>query len=115
MSVQDPLQIQPRNQPQPDVMVLQSRADCYAEAHPTASDVFLLIEVADSSVEYDLETKAAIYAQAGIADYWVVNLVDTRLVVLRQLVDGSYRSLQTLSREDSISPLAFPDLTLAVA
>src|SRR4051812_17757174 len=70
LSIQDPLQIRPRGQPQPDSMPLPPRADDYPPPHPTAADVLLLIEVADSSLDYDLETKAAIHAQAGIADYW---------------------------------------------
>ena len=114
VSAQDPLQIRPRGQPQPDVMLLRPRADYYTTSHPVASDVLLLIEVADSSLDYDLVTKAAIYAQSGIEDYWVVNLVDKQLVVLRQPVDGGYRSVRTLTREDSLSPLAFPDVTISV-
>ena len=115
LSIQDPLQIRPRGQPQPDIMVLRPREDDYSTSHPTASDVLLLIEVADSSLDYDLETKAAIYAQAGIADYWVVNLVGSQIIVLRQPVDGSYRSVQTLVHGDILRPLAFPDLAIPVA
>jgi Uma2 family endonuclease len=114
VSAQDPLQIRPRGQPQPDVMLLRPRADFYTTSHPVAADVLLLIEVADSSLDYDLVTKAAIYAQAGIDDYWVLNLLDKRLIVMRQPADGSYRSVQTLTREDSLSPLAFSDVTISV-
>jgi Uma2 family endonuclease len=115
VSVQDPIQIRPRGQPQPDLMVLRPRADFYSTSHPTAADVLLLIEVADSSVDYDLHTKAAIYAQAGIADYWVVDLVESRILVLRQPVDGEYRSVQTLGRGDVLQPLAFPDVLIPVS
>jgi Uma2 family endonuclease len=115
LSVQDPIQIPPRGQPQPDLMMLRPRADFYSTSHPTAADVLLLIEVADSSVDYDLHTKAAIYAQAGIADYWVVDLVESRILVLRQPVDGEYRSVQTLGRGDVLQPLAFPDVLIPVS
>jgi Uma2 family endonuclease len=114
ISAQNPLRLRPRGQPQPDVMVLRPRADYYRRSHPTADDVLLLIEVADGSLDYDRVTKAAIYAQAGIADYWIVNLVDAQLIVLRQPVEGGYRSVRTLTREDSLSPLAFPDIAISV-
>ena len=115
LSVQDPLQIRPRDQPQPDFMVLRPRADDYTTSHPTAADVLLLVEVADSSLDYDLVTKSAIYAQAGIEDYWVLNLVDGQIIVLRQPVDGVYTSVQTLVVGDFIHPLAFPDIAISVA
>jgi Uma2 family endonuclease len=115
MSVQDPLQIRPRRQPQPDIMVLRPRADYYSTSHPVADDVLLIIEVSDSSLEYDRKTKAAVYAQAGIEDYWIINLIDMQLLVYRRPVDGIYRSIQVLTREDSIQPLAFPDVTIAVS
>lgn len=115
LHVQNPLQYRPRGQPQPDVMLLRPREDFYTTSHPTASDTLLLIEVSDSSLEYDRETKARIYAQAGIADYWIVNLVDKQLIVLRQPVDGVYRQVEVLGPGDSIQPLAFPDVTIAVS
>jgi Uma2 family endonuclease len=115
MSVQDPVQLRPRGQPQPDIMVLRPRADYYSTAHPTAADVLLVIEVADSSLDYDLHTKSPMYAQAGIPDYWVVNIVDSTVVVLRQPIDGEYRSVQTLGRGDALQPLAFPDVVIPVA
>lgn len=115
VSVQDPVQFRPRGQPQPDIMVLRPRADYYSTSHPVAADVLLMIEVADSSLAYDRETKAAIYAQAGIADYWIVNLVDSQIIVLRQPVDGAYQSVQTLVSGDVVQPLAFPDIAISVS
>jgi Uma2 family endonuclease len=115
LSVQNPIQLRPRGQPQPDVMVLRRRSDFYTTSHVTAADVMLLIEVADSSLAYDRETKGAIYAQAGIADYWIVNLVDSQIIVLRQPVDGSYTSVQTLVHGDVVQPLAFPDIVISVS
>jgi Uma2 family endonuclease len=115
LSVQDPVQIRPRGQPQPDIMVLEPRVDFYSTSHPTAADNFLLIEVADTTLAYDLHTKGPMYAQAGIPDYWIVNLADSNVIVLRQPVDGEYRSVQTSGRGDVLQPLAFPDVVIAVS
>lgn len=71
--------------------------------------------MSDSSLEYDRRTKAPIYAQAGIEDYWIVDLVNMQVLVFRQPVDGVYRSVQALARGDTIGPLAFPDVTIAVS
>jgi Uma2 family endonuclease len=115
LSVQDPIQVRPRQQPQPDIMLLRPRADFYSTSHPTAADTLLLIEVADSSLEFDTNTKAAVYAQAGISDYWIVDLVNMQLLVHRQPVDGVYRDVRVLGKEDSIQPLAFSDVTIQVS
>jgi Uma2 family endonuclease len=115
ISVQGPPLIPAHGAPQPDIVVLRRRADNYRTANPTPEDVFLVIEVSDSTLVHDRDTKAPIYAQAGIADYWIVNLVDSQLMVYRQPVDGVYRSVQVLGKEDTIQPIAFPDVTIAVS
>ena len=115
LNVQNPVQIRPRRQLQPDVMVLRLRDDYYTTSHPVASDVLLMIEVADSSLTYDRNTKARVYAQAGLPDYWIVDLVNTQLLVCREPVDGVYRSVQVLGKEDVVQPLAFPDVTIAIS
>ena len=86
----------------------------YTTAHPVA-DVFLMIEDADSSLVHDRDTKWPMYPAAGIMDYWILDLTSTQLLVMRQPVDGSYRSVETLTREETVQPLAFPDLTLTVS
>ena len=115
LHVQNPLQFRPHGQPQPDIMLLRPREDFYTTSHPTAADTLLLIEVSESSLEYDRTTKAPIYAQAGIAEYWIVNLVDSQLLVYRQPIDGVYRSVTVLGKGDTIQPLAFPDITIDVS
>jgi len=71
---QNPLRLGDRSEPEPDLLLLLPRADFYASAHPGASDVLLLIEVADSSVRYDREIKLPLYARHGIAEVWLVDL-----------------------------------------
>jgi Uma2 family endonuclease len=109
------VQIRPRGQPQPDVALLRPRADDYTTSHPVAADVLLMIEVADTSLSYDRDTKSPVYALAGILDYWILDLAGRRLLVLRDPVDGAYRTVRILGSEDSVQPLAFPDVTISVA
>ena len=115
VSIQNPFQFRPRSQPQPDVMLLRPREDYYTTSHPMAADTLLLIEVSESSLNYDRNTKAPVYAQAGIAEYWIVNLVTMQLIVYRRPVDGEYRDIRVLGKGDTIQPLAFPDITIDVA
>jgi Uma2 family endonuclease len=74
-----------------------------------------VIEVAQSSLDYDRVTKARLYGASGLAEYWIVNLVDNTLDVHRQPTAKGYGSLKSFKPGDTVSPLAFPDLTLAVA
>lgn len=117
--VQMPLVLGPGNAPQPDVaMVKGSPRD--ALVHPTTAE--LVIEIADSSLTYDTTTKAELYATAGIADYWVLDLDGRRLLVFRDPVPlpaglgaTAYRTHLTLGPADAVSPLALPTTTVRVA
>jgi Uma2 family endonuclease len=101
--------------PQPDILVLKRRDDFYRHANPTAADVLLVIEVSDSTLAYDRDTKAPMYARAGIPEYWIVDLTGSRLLVYREPRDGVYRSVEALTGEHSVSPIAFPEIAIAVA
>lgn len=94
--------------PEPDV-VWALRKD-YSSEHPTPDDILLLIEVAESSLEYDTGEKAQLYAEAGIGDYWVVNLIDDCLVVFREPQRGGYQKHEVLRADQQVRPLAFPDV-----
>jgi Uma2 family endonuclease len=96
--------------PEPDLAWV-TRGD-YAGSRPTAEDVLLLIEVAESSLTYDRGEKASLYARAGIADYWIVNLAERSIEVRRDPGPDHYRSLQTYTGNDEIRPLAVPDIVL---
>lgn len=73
LRIEAPLDLGEHQEPEPDLAVVTARADAWLNAHPTATDTLLLIEVADTSLTYDLETKLRLYQQAGIANYWVVD------------------------------------------
>ena len=115
-----PLDIGQTTEPEPDFAVVQGTDQQYIVAHPTSA--VLLIEIADSSPNYDRRRKGSLYARAGIADYWLVNLVDNRVEVYRDPIpDASahyghrYASRVDLVPPDTIAPLALPGLVIAAA
>ena len=112
--VQGPVRINDSSLLQPDIAVLRLRDD-YHRRTPTPADVFLLIEVADSSLQVDREVKLARYAAAGIPEVWIVNVRARQVEGYSDPVDGTYRSRRMVTADGSISPLAFPDVSLAVA
>jgi Uma2 family endonuclease len=79
VSSQLPVRLSLRSEPQPDFAILKPGARTYRDAHPVAENVLLLIEISDSTLRYDLETKARLYATHGIPEYWVVDLLGHRV------------------------------------
>lgn len=108
-----PITLPNDSEPEPDIAIVQRLGREYREHHPYPENIFWLIEYANTSLEKDLEIKSKIYAQAGILEYWVVNLKKLHLVVFRDILDGEYATKQTLTT-GTIQPLAFPDLAVAV-
>jgi Uma2 family endonuclease len=96
--------------PEPD-LVWVARRD-YSQSRPTAADVLLLIEVADTSLGYDRGEKADLYAAAGIPDYWLVDLTTRMVEVRREPWAGRYHSLQTYAGDAEIHPLCLPEVVL---
>ena len=96
--------------PEPDVAWVAPRS--YWSGRPTAADVLLVIEVAQSSLSYDRGDKAELYAEAGIADYWVVNLPERTIEVRREPTADGYQSVVTYRGDDDVRPLAMPNLLL---
>ena len=117
---QAPLSLDDDSEPEPDLAVVSGRREDYLEVHPTRP--VLLIEVADSSLDFDREQKGSLYARAGIADYWIVNLVDHVLEVHRHPVPEPaaahgwrYASATRLGPTTVATLLAFPERPLAVS
>ena len=102
------------SEPEPDLAIVRCDPEDYWEHHPYPEDIFWLIEFSDTSLKKDLDPKAKIYAAAGIPEYWVVNLQKMELVVMRNPVNGDYRS-QTVFSSGIVSPLAFPEVSIEVA
>ncbi len=112
VSVQNPLDLGTRYQPQPDLMLLRERADRYKAALPTAADVLLLIEVADSSLDYDQHTKLPMYARAGIVEVWIVNLDADQVEIYTQPQGAAYTATRVVRRGEMVPIGALPELTL---
>jgi Uma2 family endonuclease len=99
--------------PQPDLAWVRQRD--YSKQRATTSDVFLIAEVSDSSLRFDRGEKADLYAEAGISDYWIVNVNAKSIEVRRQPQDGRFQQIDVTHMGDEVSPLAFPELKLRVA
>ncbi len=117
--VQNPL-VLGEHEPVPDVAVVPGSPDDYRQAHPTTA--LLVIEIADTSLQYDRTTKRSLYASAGIPEYWIVNLIERRLEVYREPsspepetpFNALYKSLRLYSPQESVSPLFAPEVSIKV-
>ena len=112
--VQGPVRLASITEPQPDVQLLSPRDDFYAAAHPSPYEALLVVEVADTSLRYDRDRKAPIYARRGVHETWIVDLTGDRILVMRDPAIHGYRDVTTVSRGESLAPQALPDLTVSV-
>lgn len=112
---QNPLRLSRESEPQPDVVVVRHRDDFYADAHPVPEDVLLVVEVADSSLVFDRETKLPLYAAAGVPEVWLLDLTTDRLEVFLGPSASGYESRATFSRGDRVAPRSAPDARVEIA
>ena len=91
VSTQNPVHLDEFNEPEPDIALLKPRADYYTESLPTPADVLLVVEVSDSTVEYDRQTKKILYAEAEIKEFWLVNLKNNTIEFYRSPKNGNYQ------------------------
>lgn len=115
ISVQDPIRLLPRSEPQPDVSVCRPRGDDYASAHPTAEDLLLVIEVADATLAFDRGVKIPIYAEQGTVEVWLVDLKAEVVHVHTDPVGRGYRTVRTLRIGDVLVPTAIENVRIRVA
>jgi Uma2 family endonuclease len=111
---QNPVTLPPDSEPQPDVVLARLDPRSFRDHHPGPDEILLAVEVAESTLELDRGIKIPLYARSGIREVWLVNLVDDEIIVYREPTEAWYHTVQTSTRCDSISPLAFPDVTFAV-
>ena len=114
VSVQDPVELSDRSEPQPDIALLQPRSDFYEAGHPQPKDIFLLVEVADTTVESDRQVKIPLYAGSGIFEVWLIDINEQSIETYRQPTAAGYQNIQDCRRGQSISPQAFPEISLTV-
>lgn len=111
---QNPIRLGRHSVPQPDFALLRPRTDHYMQSLPTAADVLLVVEVADTSLRTDREIKAPLYARHGLPEYWLVDIVGRCVEVYQAPQEGQYQSVRPV-REGLLAPAAFPDAGLDVA
>ncbi len=112
--VQNPVRLGERSEPQPDLALLTPRADFYANAHPTPGDVLLLVEVSQTSEEYDREIKIPLYARYGIVEVWLVDLSAEAIEIYGSPGPDGYIDVRKVGRGESLSVQAIPDVALEV-
>lgn len=114
VSVQDPIHLDEYNEPEPDIALLKYRDDCYLGKTPTPADVLLLIEVSDSTIEYDREVKKLLYAEAEIAEFWLINLKDNTVEIYSSPKNGKYRLARIVESGETIVSSSIENLELQV-
>ena len=114
ISIKNPIKLDDYSEPEPDIAVVKIDSLDYADHHPTPDEIYLVIEVADTTFKKDCETKGKAYAAAGIIDYWVLDVINRQLHVFREPSENGYRSEVVLEESKIISPLKFPDLNIDI-
>jgi len=104
----------PTNEPVPDLIVLRQDESHYT-SNPQAQDLRLVVEIAHTSLSFDLRVKAALYARAGVVEYWVLDVTNRRLLVHRNPRSGMYSDVAAYSEHESVSPLAAPQAQFRIA
>jgi Uma2 family endonuclease len=112
---QNPVELDEYSEPQPDVCVLKWRDDFYNSGHPQPEDVLLVIEVSDSTLEYDRQIKVPLYARAGIPEVWIVNINDERVETFADVSGGAYRMTGSVSRGEEVQSRSLAELRLGVS
>ncbi len=110
----NPVDLGDFSEPEPDLVLLRASSDDYVHAHPRPADILLLIEVSDSTLAFDRGTKRELCARFAINEYWVVDVNSQRIFVHRAPAGGFFLQMGEYGAGDSVAPLAFPTVSLAV-
>jgi Uma2 family endonuclease len=115
VSVQNPVILGERSVPQPDLALLAPRADNYASGHPRVSDVYLVVEVADATLRFDLGTKVPLYARSGIREVWIVDVQERIVRVFRDASASGYRTSLTIGEGERLEVGAAPAIAFPLS
>ncbi len=114
LTVQNPIQIDDYTEPEPDLALIQAPLTRYADHHPRPEEVYLVIEVADTTLQKDRMVKLPLYAKAGIPECWIVNLEGKAIEAYREPEEDSYLHKQTLRAGESLSlPLGLGEVAVS--
>jgi len=114
VSPQNLIRLNDYSEPEPDIVLLKPRDDFYERALASPSDILALIEVADTTLDYDRTVKAPLYARNGIPEMWVVDLADESIEIYSQPSSETYQSIRRVARGDTLAFQRLPDITLKV-
>ena len=112
---QDPILLDNFSEPEPDLAIVKGTMFDYADRHPSPEDVYLVVEIADSTLKKDCEVKDKLYARSNIADYWVIDVKNRQVHIFRTPTPTGYASHLILSESQTISPLAFPSIVIPIS
>jgi Uma2 family endonuclease len=115
LRVQNPVRLDNHSEPQPDLAVLLSRKDFYWERHPLPPDTLLVIEVSDSSLRYDVNVKAPLYAQHAVPEVWVVDLEHAQIHFFRSPQNGTYTDVSVTDKPGVVALTALPEVEVNLA
>ena len=115
VTVQNPLRLGDYSEPEPDLLLLRESPTAYGDRHPRPEDVYLLVEVSDTTLRYDREEKIPAYGRAGVPEVWIVDLNEARVEVYREPNFTGYGSRSIFEPGDTIAPQAFPSAVIQVA
>ena len=114
VGVQGSVRLDEYDEPQPDLYLLRPKEDFYASGHAGPSDIFLIIEVADSSLKYDNTIKRSLYAETGVPEYWISDLQNDCLIAYSDLHEKSYRTTRQFQRGSAIAPRLLSECRIPV-
>lgn len=115
LAIQNPIRLNNQSEPLPDVSVLRRRADFYATQKPTPQDIYLLIEISDSTLEYDEQVKIPMYAESQIPEVWIVDLKFGLVSQFSEPFAGKYRQIKRARRGESLTCTTLANLTCTAA
>ncbi|MGK7928818.1 MAG: Uma2 family endonuclease [Spirulina sp.] len=114
LRIQLPIALNPYSEPEPDIAIVQPDPRDYIDRHPLVSQIYAIVEIADTTLRRDCGLKAREYANSGIRDYWVLDVVNRQLHLFREPTSEGYASKSILSENDAVSPLQFPESRIEI-
>jgi Uma2 family endonuclease len=114
VGVQGSVRLDEYDEPQPDVYLLKPKDDFYASGHPGPSDILLMIEMADSSLEYDTDVKMRLYAETGVPEYWVADIRNDGVIAYSEPRENGYSTTRHFRRGDVVAPQLLADCPIRV-
>jgi Uma2 family endonuclease len=115
MRVQLPVRLSDISEPEPDFALVKPRADFYKKKHPGPADTFLIVEVSESSLRYDVQVKAPLYARHGVPEYWIIDLKGRQVTFFRSPESGQYADVSSTDAPGVVSPAALPEVQIDLA